>query len=137
MNKLIRILAIALIITCTSTPSFAKKLDMYECQNLLDAEKCTTCKKQPSFLYTKWEFKINERNQSVLRTTYYKDQSPKNDIFPNCTIFDENNWECNSTQKLSDRTIYHEFKMLNGIFSTGSYSTFIPKFDSGFSICGK
>jgi hypothetical protein len=137
MNKLIKILAIALIITCTSTPSFAKKLDMYECQNLLDAEKCTTCKKQPSFLYTKWEFKINERNQSVLRTIYYKDQSPKNDIFPNCIIFDENNWECNSIQKLNYRNVNTEFKMLNGIFSEGIYSSFTSKSASGPSLCGK
>jgi hypothetical protein len=137
MNKTFRILLVSLLIACNLSPSIAKKLDIYECNNLLDAERCTACKKKPSFFYTKWEFKINEKSQSVLRTVYFEDQSPKNDIFNNCIIFDGSNWECNSTERLSDRIIYHEFKMLNGIFSTGSYSTFISKSASGKSICGK
>ena len=137
---------IARIFICTfmlfTSISYAKRLDIYECANLMDAESCSACKKMPSFAFTGWEFKINEKTGNVLRTIYYKDQKPKNDIFSNCKIFDENNWECNTTVTVptNGMILNTDFKMLNGIFSTGTYSPYSPRFsklEPGSSTCGK
>jgi hypothetical protein len=121
---------------------YAKRLDIYECANLMDAESCSRCKKVPSFMYTSWEFKINEKTGNVLRTVFYKDQRPQNDIFSNCKIFDENNWECNHTDTvpINGMVLNTDFKMLNGIFSTGTYSPYSPRFsksEPSMNLCGK
>jgi hypothetical protein len=93
-------------------------------------------------MYTNWEFKVNEKTGNVLRTIYYANEKPKNDIFTNCKIFDANNWECNSSHTVPTNGMIHisDFKMLNGIFSTGTYSPHSPQFSKSrptFSICGK
>ena len=134
-NKFLLVLIIGIFFDTGN--SFAKKLNVYNCDNLYEAESCKKCKKDPRLLYTNWEFKVNDKNGTVLRIINYDDGSSQSSIFPNCKIFDANNWECNETTFLSDRKIYSDFKMLNGIFSTGSYSTFISKLESGVSKCAK
>jgi hypothetical protein len=134
-NKFLLISVISIIFGTGHT--FAKKLNIYDCENLYEAELCKKCKRVPRLIYTNWEFRVNDKNGTVLRIINYDDGSSQSSIFPNCKIFDVNNWECNETTILPDRKIYSDFKMLNGIFSTGSYSTFISKLEPSLSKCGK
>ena len=58
----------------------------------------------------------------------------------NCTIFDENNWDCSEEPFWVERKkwfVYHEVKMNNGFYVHGSYTSKETKLQSQGGSCAK
>jgi hypothetical protein len=113
-----------------ATNSFAKKLDVYYCKSLADAESCSAnCKntllkdqKYNSNDAQRVEFFVNEKNNTVLEKTYFGEKLSSSRIEKNCRIFDKNNWDCSDEPIwIAERKwfVIQTDKMIDGIYING------------------
>lgn len=113
-----------------ATNSFAKRLDVYYCKSLADAESCSANCKNTLFKDQKYdsneaqrvEFFINEKNNTMLEKTYFGEKLSSSRIEKNCRIFDKNNWDCSVEPIwISERKwfVIQTDKMIDGIYISG------------------
>ncbi len=126
---------------------FAKPLTVFYCNTFADAEACSAnCSKtskgqafDPKF-EQKLEFLINEKSKSVMEKTYFGGKFNNSRVMKNCTIFDENNWDCSAEPIWVDSNkwfVHQEIKMNNGHYVNGLYNSKETKYKSMSAACAK
>jgi len=112
-----------IILLLSSGSCFSKVLNAYSCGSYAEAESCSmSCTRMNMSI----DFLINKNLNSVLRRIYIGGDFMSSDVYKNCVIFDENNWDC-SDEPLWIREgkwlVYNINKMSNGIYSSGVYTS--------------
>jgi hypothetical protein len=84
---------IALLLAITATQAYAgeKEYSYKKCSNLEDIYSCEKCTELDG---DKISFKVNKEINSVMKIHTKKDGSIHTNVFENCKIFDDNNFEC-------------------------------------------
>lgn len=104
----------------------AKLLTMYGCESHFAAEDCGGTCKQAEILGESWQadFLVDKKNNAVMKRTYIGTSTPTGDIFKNCTIFDDKNWDCSAEPYWTGKwLVYNNYKMVNGIYVQQFYTS--------------
>lgn len=96
MKKIVLAVFISLIgLSCTKKDS-PKMYSMYKCQDGAVPACDDTCIKQP----VKISYLINKEEKSVMGKSYIDGKNTYSHVRKNCIIFDENNWDCSTEEKV-------------------------------------
>ena len=139
--------AIFFISALFAASCFSKTLTVYYCNTFSDAEACSAnCSKtEKGITYDpkyeqKLEFLISKESKSVMVKTYFGGRFSASRIMKNCTIFDENNWDCSDEPFWVEEAKWYahiEEKMHNGFYVQGVYNSKNTKFKSKIGVCAK
>jgi len=140
-------IAIFFLSALFGTSVFSKTLTVYFCNTFADAEACSAnCSKSikglsydPKF-EQKLEFLVSEKSKSVMVKTYFGGKFNDSRVMKNCTIFDENNWDCSEEPTWVESAkwlVYQESKMNNGFYVNGLYNSKETKYKSMSASCAK
>lgn len=136
-----------LILFLFGTSSYSKPLTVYFCGSFAEAEACSaSCsitpkgyKYDPNYVQG-LEFLISEKSKSVMIKTYFGNKFNDSRVMKNCTIFDENNWDCSEEPIWVESNkwfVYQEIKMNNGHYVNGLYNSKETKYKSMSAVCAK
>lgn len=121
MKKIIFVLcatSILIISEISYAQIFNRKLKQYQCKSSEQAHSCVSCEstdfaeKGKSIIKTEYEFKIDKKQNSVMKVVYDLGKVSSSEYLDNCKVIDNKNWIC--TYKGGWFTITE--KMTNGVF---------------------
>lgn len=83
---------------------------------------CSTCLKKPE---GQIDFLLNKSQSSVMVRFYDSDRKVKgSQLYSNCKIFDEQNWDCSYYEDLEMLILHHKIKMVKNSFQSQTVQLF-------------
>lgn len=117
----------------------SERLDLYYCPDLDLATKCESeCAISKNM---KLSSIVNKQEKSVLVIFYESGKQVGSNIYTECTIFDEKNWDCSNDEKSNHMIRKNMKRMVNGVY-TGhikliNLETLKSVSETGNAVCGK
>lgn len=111
------------VLALPTTVLGADRLDVYICKRPVDAESCSKgCVRMEGGMQE--DYLINKADKSVMRRTYFPGSPPTSEVFKNCTIFDDKNWDCSLEPTWTGKWhTYAVYKMTNGLYVQQLYTS--------------
>lgn len=92
-----------------------EKLNVYYCNRNFDAQSCSVeCEIEKG---NKYSFLVNREERSVLQVVYWNDVQEGSRVHKNCTIFENDSWDCSERTELPYVFSNTTTKMTKGIFT--------------------
>jgi hypothetical protein len=119
MNYLIkncfRIAMTILVLVSLGACGKQDKLSVYQCNYKHHADSCNVgCEKEKDL---KISFLVNKEERSVMIIHYFKSVQEGSHVYKNCTIFENDSWDCSSSRTIGYTFVSDTVKMTNGIFT--------------------
>lgn len=92
-----------------------EKLNVYFCNRNYDAQSCSVdCEIEKG---NKYSFLVNREERSVLQVVYWDGVQEGSIVHKNCTIFENDSWDCSEQRELPYVFSNTTTKMTKGIFT--------------------
>ena len=114
LNLALKFIGITFLVLTLMSCRWTNKLDVYTCVPSYAAESCGGgCTIEKDFKYS---FVTNKEDKSVLHVSYLEGAQAAV-THKNCTIFNNENWDCSELDTLPYTIIKRRLIMANGIFT--------------------